>query len=70
MVNDAGLFDVEDEVLAGPARSVPAPVVSGSQEDVTRIRRRAPRLAVKRHLSPDLPQNVDLSMQIVDHFVT
>ncbi len=38
MVNDTGLlFDVEDEVLAGPARSVPAPVVSGSQEDVTSV---------------------------------
>ena len=34
VINDTGLlFDVEDEVLAGPARSVPAPVVSGSQED-------------------------------------
>ena len=38
MVNDTGLlFDVEDEVLAGPARSVPAPVVSGSQEDLTPV---------------------------------
>jgi len=38
VVNDTGLlFDVEDEVLAGPARSVPAPAVSGSQEDLTPV---------------------------------
>lgn len=38
MVNDTGLlFEVEDEVLARPARSVPDPVVSGSQEDLTPV---------------------------------
>lgn len=36
MVNDTGLlFDVEDEVLARPARRVPTPVVSASEQDLT-----------------------------------
>ncbi len=38
MVNDTALlFDVEDQVLARPARSVPAPAVSGSEEDLTPV---------------------------------
>lgn len=38
MVNDTGLlFDVEDEVLARPAWSVPDPVVGGSEEDLTPV---------------------------------
>ena len=38
MVNDTGLlFDVEDELLARPARSVPAPVVAASEEDLTPV---------------------------------
>ncbi|HLZ38985.1 MAG TPA: hypothetical protein VKP64_14820, partial [Mycobacteriales bacterium] len=35
-VNGTGLlFDVEDPVLARPARPVPTPVVSGSEADLT-----------------------------------
>ena len=38
MVNDTGLlFDVEDELLARPARSVPAPVVGASETDLTPV---------------------------------
>lgn len=38
MVNDTGLlFDVEDELLARPKRSVPAPVVSAAEEDLTPV---------------------------------
>ena len=38
MVNDTGLlFDVEDELLARPARSVPAPVVEASETDLTPV---------------------------------
>ena len=38
MVNDTGLlFDVEDELLARPARSVPTPVVAASEEDLTPV---------------------------------
>jgi hypothetical protein len=38
VVNDTGLlFDVEDVVLARPARSVPAPVVRSSEEDLTPV---------------------------------
>ena len=38
VVNDTGLlFDVEDAVLARPAVSVPTPVVSGSEEDLTPV---------------------------------
>jgi len=38
MVNDTGLlFDVEDELLACPARSVPAPVVAASEADLTPV---------------------------------
>ena len=37
-MNDTGLlFDVEDELLARPARSVPAPVVAASEEDFTPV---------------------------------
>jgi hypothetical protein len=37
-VNDTGLlFDVEDELLARPARSVPAPVVAASEADLTPV---------------------------------
>jgi len=37
-VNATGLlFDVEDVVLARPARSVPTPVVSGSEQDLTPV---------------------------------
>jgi hypothetical protein len=37
-VNDTGLlFDVEDELLARPARSVPSPVVAASEEDLTPV---------------------------------
>jgi len=31
------LFDVEDELLARPARSVPAPVVGPSETDLTPV---------------------------------
>lgn len=31
------LFDVEDEVLAGPARPVPAPLVGASEQDLTPV---------------------------------
>jgi Transposase DDE domain group 1 len=38
VVNDTGLlFDVEDELLARPARSVPAPVVAASETDLTPV---------------------------------
>lgn len=38
VVNDTGLlFDVEDAVLARPARPVPAPVVEGSEADLTPV---------------------------------
>ncbi len=38
MVNDTGLlFDVEDELLARPARSVPDPVVGASESDLTPV---------------------------------
>lgn len=38
MVNDTGLlFDVEDELLARPARSVPSPVVAASETDLTPV---------------------------------
>lgn len=38
MVNDTGLlFDVEDELLARPARSVPTPVVAASETDLTQV---------------------------------
>lgn len=38
MVNDTGLlFDVEDELLACPARGVPAPVVTASETDLTPV---------------------------------
>jgi hypothetical protein len=38
MVNDTGLlFDVEDELLARPARSVPTPVVAASEQDLTPV---------------------------------
>ena len=38
VVNATGLlFDVEDAVLARPVRSVPAPVVSASEEDLTPV---------------------------------
>ena len=38
MVNDTGLlFDVEDELLARPARSVPHPAVSASETDLTPV---------------------------------
>jgi hypothetical protein len=37
-VNGTGLlFDVEDPVLARPARPVPTPVVSGSEADLTPV---------------------------------
>jgi hypothetical protein len=37
-VNDTGLlFDVEDELLARPARSVPTPVVAASETDLTPV---------------------------------
>ena len=37
-MNDTGLlFDVEDELLARPARSVPAPVVGASETDLTPV---------------------------------
>jgi hypothetical protein len=37
-VNDTGLlFEVEDVVLARPVRSVPAPVVSASEDDLTPV---------------------------------
>jgi len=37
-VNATGLlFDVEDEVLAGPARPVPAPLVGASEQDLTPV---------------------------------
>lgn len=37
-VNDTGLlFDVEDELLARPARAVPFPVVTASEEDLTPV---------------------------------
>jgi len=37
-VNDAGpLFDVEDELPARPANSVPAPVVGASETDLTPV---------------------------------
>ncbi len=37
-MNDTGLlFDVEDVVLARPARSVPAPLVEGSEQDLTPV---------------------------------
>ena len=37
-VNDTGLlFDVEDELLARPGRSVPAPVVEASETDLTPV---------------------------------
>ena len=38
MVNDTGLlFDVEDELLARPAKAVPRPRVSASEEDLTPV---------------------------------
>lgn len=38
MVNDTGLlFDVEDELVARPARSVPTPVVAASETDLTPV---------------------------------
>ena len=38
MVNDTGLlFDVEDELLTRPARSVPSPVVEASEADLTPV---------------------------------
>jgi hypothetical protein len=37
-VNDTGLlFEVEDVVLARPAPSVPAPVVTASEDDLTPV---------------------------------
>jgi hypothetical protein len=38
VVNDTGLlFDVEDELLARPARAVPTPVVAASETDLTAV---------------------------------
>ena len=37
-MNDTGLlFDVEDVLLARPARAVPTPVVTASEEDLTPV---------------------------------